>query len=512
MKSTINKGIALAKIFRNLQKRKLVKIAIARGEASLAKKGAIVVETGIYTGRSPDDRFIVKRGRSDARINWGKINQPISTDHFRTLKRKVDSYLKEQEDFFQTDGFICADRAHKLHVRIFSEFAYQALFSSHILINGNTKELENHEPDLTVYVAPNLRSNPSSDGTNSEAFIVLNLEKKTVLIGGTKYAGEIKKSIFTFLNYILPQKGVFPMHCAANVSKNGDSALFFGLSGTGKTTLSSDPDRFLIGDDEHGWSKDGIFNFEGGCYAKCINLKKEKEPQVFAAIKDGAVVENVVLNAKGELCFDDDSLTENTRAAYPLSHIKNSLSSGESIHPKNIIFLTADATGVLPAIAHLNNKEAIYYFLSGYTSKLAGTECGIIKPKPTFSACFGAPFMPYRPEIYAKLLKDKLMRYFPKVYLVNTGWFGGPYGIGQRISISETRAIIKTILSNKLKKTKFIKEPVFGLNVPVEVDGVNEKLLKPRLGWRDLLAYDQQARKLKKLFDTNARFLDKLKK
>ncbi len=495
----------MSQVLKNISAKKLLKLALKHQEGRISQTGALVVETGVYTGRSPNDRFIVKNHQSQKEINWGKVNQPIANYDFQRLHRKILSYLKKLEQIYQTDGWVCADPSDRISVRVISEFAYQALFARHILRNGRTEELLNRKPDLTILVAPNIKANPKANGTNSEAFVIINLEKKLVIIGGTKYAGEIKKSIFSYLNYVLPQKNVFPMHCSANIGKDGRSALFFGLSGTGKTTLSSDLNRNLIGDDEHGWSKKGIYNFEGGCYAKCINLSKEKEPQIFNAIRDGAVVENVVMDTKGELDFDDGSLAENTRVAYPLNYISNYQRSGAGGHPTNIIFLTADATGVLPAVARLDYNEAIYYFLSGYTSKLAGTERGIIKPIPTFSACFGAPFMPLKPEVYAELLKNKLIKHQPSVFLVNTGWFGGPYGIGQRISIQETRRIVSKILGNRLNNLVFEKEPIFGLSVPTKIEKIDEKLLKPRFGWSDPPAYDRQAKKLKKLFVENAK-------
>lgn len=495
----------MVQILRNLSAKELIRRAIADGEAQLSKTGAIVVETGVYTGRSPEDRYIVKGRTSQKNIHWGKINQPISTAEFRNLNRKIQKYLDTLDQVYQTDGWACADRKDRIAVRVISEFAYQSLFSRHLLINGRPKELEKKNPDLTVIVVPDCKADPKTDGTRSEAFIVLNLEEKVVLIGGTKYAGEIKKSIFSYLNFLLPQKNVFPMHCSANTDNKGNSALFFGLSGTGKTTLSSDLERKLIGDDEHGWSDNGIYNFEGGCYAKCINLSQEKEPQIFDAIRDGALVENVVLDTKGELCFDDSSLTENTRVAYPLNHITNFLSSGRGKHPDSIIFLTADATGVLPAVASLDQNQAIYFFLSGYTSKLAGTERGVIQPKPTFSSCFGAPFMPLHPEVYSQLFRKRLSKYNPRVYLVNTGWFGGQYGVGQRISIGETRAIIRAILSKEIEKTEFFQEPIFKLTVPKRLRNVSPEVLDPMLGWGSKEEYLIAAENLKRLFIENAR-------
>jgi len=481
----------------------LAELSLSRGPAKKSKSGAIVVNTGKYTGRSPKDRYIVDTESIHDEINWGSINLPLTPDQYDSLYNKTTAHLSTSKNLYVQDGIAGADKNHELHVRLVSEFAHQALFIQHVLRKPAGNELEGHEPDLLILAAPDCQADPATDGTNSEVFVVTNIEKKTVLIGGSHYSGEIKKSVFAYLNYVLPKKDVFPMHCSANVGKNSESALFFGLSGTGKTTLSADPDRMLVGDDEHGWSPDGIFNFEGGCYAKCINLKQENEPQIWAAIRDHAVVENVVMNDDGEFDFDDDSLAENTRVAYPMNYIDNSIEAGVAGHPKTIIFLTADAFGVLPPVAKLNNKAAMYHFLSGYTSKLAGTELGVINPEAAFSECFGAPFMPLHPLVYAELLNKYVKEYGSTVFLVNTGWVGGPYGTGKRISIKDTRAIIKAILEHQLDNVETNRDPFFNLEVPASVPRVDNGILDPRSLWSDKEAYDKKAKELAELFNKN---------
>src|SRR6185369_14552019 len=386
-------------VHRKLSVDDLVSHAVKNKEVVLSKNGAAVVYTGKYTGRSPKDKFIVDTKEVHDKIDWGKVNAPISAAHFEKLYKKMGKYLSTKKDLYIFDGFAGADENHKIHVRVISEYAYQSLFIRHLLRRPTKEELKTHTPVLTVICAPNCLADPKTDGTNSEVFIALNLSQKVVLIGGTKYAGEIKKSVFSVLNYLLPQNDALPMHSSVNVGKKGDAALFFGLSGTGKTTLSADPARFLIGDDEHGWDKNGLFNFEGGCYAKCIHLKKENEPLIWKAIRKGALLENAVLKPNGEFDFDDKKYTENTRVAYPLDFVKNTIKNGKAGHPKAVIFLTADASGVLPPVARLTPDGAVYHFLSGYTSKIAGTERGIIEPQTTFSAYFGAPFMPLKPEV-----------------------------------------------------------------------------------------------------------------
>lgn len=491
-------------VHRNLTPDALVKKALARKEAFIAKNGALVVYTGKYTGRSPKDKFIVDTDSVREKINWGNVNASISEEVFDKLYKKVSDHLSSLDELFIFDGFAGADPKHKLSVRVISEYAYQSLFSNHLLLRpASLTELENHTPQLTILAAPNCLADPKTDGTNSEAFIVLNLEKMIVLIAGTKYAGEIKKSIFSVLNFLLPQSGVFPMHCSANVDDKGNSALFFGLSGTGKTTLSADNTRMLVGDDEHGWSENGVFNFEGGCYAKCINLKEESEPQIWNVIKDGALLENVALDENGELDFEDASLTENTRVAYPIHYIPNTVSSGKANHPKNIIFLTADAFGVLPPVARLNEHSAMYHFLSGYTSKLAGTERGIIEPKVTFSECFGAPFMPLSPLVYADLLRHYITKHKSNVYLINTGWQSGPYGVGKRISIKDTREIVKAVLEGKINESVFTRFDIFNLEIPVELNGVNPEILDPSNLWQDKDEYYKKAKELVLAFIEN---------
>ncbi len=490
-------------IHHNKKVDELAEIAIAKGIARRSKTGAIVVNTGKYTGRSPKDRYIVDTTNIHSTVDWGEINLPISQKQYMSLHDNVSAHLSASPDLFIYDGIACADPKYQIHIRIISELAHQALFANHVLHRPVGNELVDHKPDLTILAAPDCHADSKKEGINSEAFVVLNLEEKIVLIGGTHYSGEIKKSIFSYLNYLLPKENVLPMHCSANIGENNESALFFGLSGTGKTTLSADPTRMLVGDDEHGWSENGIFNFEGGCYAKCINLSQENEPQIWAAIRDHAVVENVVLDDKGTFYFEDDSLAENTRVSYPLEYIDNAIESGTAGHPAAIIFLTADAFGVLPPVAKLNNNGAMYHFLSGYTSKIAGTEREIISPQATFSACFGAPFMPLDPLVYAKLLKKYLARYKSKVFLVNTGWFGGEYGVGKRISIKNTRSIISAILEHKLDNIKTTRDPFFNLTVPTKIDGIDSIILNPRNLWKNKKSYDKKACKLAKLFNAN---------
>lgn len=486
----------------NLDPRELIKKSLKRKETILSKNGSLIVYTGKYTGRSPKDRFIVDSKNVHNDIDWGDINISISNENFDNLYKKVSRYLSSKDELFIFDGFAGADEKNKLHVRIVSEHAYQALFANHLMRRRLKSERVDHKAELTILSAPSLKANPKIDGTASEAFIVLNLDKKIVIIGGTKYSGEIKKSVFTLMNYILPKRGVFPMHCSANMGKNGETALFFGLSGTGKTTLSADRERYLIGDDEHGWSENGIFNFEGGCYAKCIDLKREKEPQIWKAIRKGTLLENVILK-NGNPDFEDSTITENTRAAYPIEYIDNAVLKGVGNHPKYIIFLTADACGVLPPVARLNSGGAMYHFLSGYTSKLAGTERGITSPKAVFSSCFGAPFMPLKPLVYANLLKSYMAKYKSKVYLVNTGWSGGEYGVGKRISLKDTRKIVDMILTGRLDKVDYRRDRIFNLDVPLKIDGVNSRILNPRLLWKDKKKYDDKASELAGLFIKN---------
>lgn len=490
------------KMYANLSVSDLVEFALKRGEGTLSDKGALVIHTGKYTGRSPKDRYIVKHSGIEDKVNWNETNLPLDEKVFEKLYDRVIGYLSDK-DLFVFDGFIGAVDEYRVPLRIISEYASQALFANQLFIRPTKEELETLAPEFTVIAAPNFKAKGERDGINSEVFIIVDLEKKIVLIGGTLYSGEIKKCMFSIMNFLLPQKGVLPMHCSANVGKNGDAAIFFGLSGTGKTTLSTDPDRKLIGDDEHGWYENGIFNFEGGCYAKTIRLSKEKEKEIYEAIRFGTVLENVILHEDREPDYEDDSITENTRAAYPIEYIDNAELSGVCGHPSTIIFLTADAFGVLPPVAKLSKEAAMYHFLSGYTSKLAGTERGIKEPKATFSACFGEPFMLMHPTVYAELLGEKIEKYNAEVYLVNTGWLGGGYGKGGRIKLSNTRAIVKAALNGKLKNVEYEKEPFFDFLIPKECDDVPQEILNPRNTWENKEEYDIKAKELAARFGEN---------
>lgn len=494
--------INCSKIHRNLSVPALVQKAILRGEGKLTDTGALSVTTGKYTGRSPEDRFIVDVPLVHNDINWGKSNKPIKPEVFDKLYNKLAAYLQNREIFI-FDGFAGADKKYRMPVRVINEYASQNLFIHQLLRRPTAKELEDFTPGFTVICAPGFKAIPEIDGTHSEAFIILNFEKKIIIIGGSQYAGEIKKSIFTVMNYLLPKKSVFPMHCSANIGDNGDVALFFGLSGTGKTTLSADPNRKLIGDDEHGWSDNGVFNFEGGCYAKCINLSKENEPQIWNAIKFGTLVENVIYNESGEPDYSDGSLTENTRAGYPVEYIPNAELSGLGGQPKVVIFLTADAFGVMPPISKLTKEQAMYHFMAGYTSKLAGTERGITEPQATFSTCFGAPFMLYHPAVYAKLLGEKVSKYNSSVYLINTGWSGGSYGVGERIKLRYTRAMVTAALEGKFDDIKFTPDPIFNVLVPESCPGVPKEVLNPKNTWESPEGYDKAAVSLAKRFADN---------
>lgn len=470
----------------------------------IAAEGPLVVDTQPYTGRSPKDKFFVRESGSEDRIAWGAVNKPFEAERFDALYDKATAYLSERELYVQ-DLYGGADPATRLPIRVVSESPWATLFARTMLIRPRADELASHQPAFHIVHAPFLSADPDSDGTRSEVFVLVHLAKKRVLIGGTKYAGEIKKSVFTLLNYLLPQQGVLPMHCSANVGSSGDVALFFGLSGTGKTTLSADPQRPLIGDDEHGWSGEGVFNFEGGCYAKVIRLNREHEPEIYATTERfGTVLENVAIDPHTrELDLDDASKTENTRAAYPITHLPNIVEDGRAGHPRNIIFLTCDAFGVLPPISLLDAEQAMYYFLSGYTAKVAGTERGVTEPQATFSACFGEPFLPLHPNVYAKMLGDKIRAHGPKVWLVNTGWTAGAHGTGHRIAIPHTRSMIRAILSDNVDTEALRTDPVFGLRVPKSIPDVPEGLLDPRGTWDDGAAYDAQARKLADMFRDN---------
>ena len=502
----INQGLRnLNMVYWTLPTPALVERVVARREGILAHEGAVVVRTGNHTGRSPNDKFIVRAGESAEKDWWGKINRPMDERCFERLYIRMTAYFQGRDVFVQ-DTTAVANPEYQLPIRIITETAWHSLFARNLFVRRDFSELPEHVPQWTVIQAPGFHAIPEEDGTNTETFIVVNFEKKLVLIGGSSYAGEIKKSIFSVLNFLLPQRGVLPMHCSANVGKDGDVALFFGLSGTGKTTLSSDPDRALIGDDEHGWGDDGVFNFEGGCYAKAIRLDPELEPLIWKATRHfGTILENVAINPQTRrLDFDDPSLTENTRAAYPIGFLDNIVPSGMGPHPENVFFLTADAFGVLPPIARLDREQAMYYFLSGYTSKLAGTEKGLgSEPQATFSACFGAPFLPLHPSVYADLLGEKIDRHNAKVWLINTGWTGGPYGVGKRIHLPYTRAMVTAALTGQLDGVPMRKDPFFGIEVPEQVPGVPEEILNPRRTWADPEAYDRQAKMLADRFEEN---------
>lgn len=489
---------------RNFSVPRLVERFLDRGEGQISATGAVCAETGEYTGRSPKDRFIVLDDVSEKVVDWGDVNQPIDEASFDSLYEKVVNHLKEKDELFQFRGFAGADEAYRLPIQVYNEYAWHNLFARQMFIRPTEEELENHNAEFTVIAAPTYKADPTVDGTKSDTFILVSFKKRVVLIGGTEYAGEIKKSIFSVMNYLLPQQDVLSMHCSANVGQEGDVALFFGLSGTGKTTLSADPYRRLIGDDEHGWGPNGVFNIEGGCYAKCINLSAEKEPQIFDAIRFGSVLENVVLNQNSRLPdYDDVSLTENTRAAYPLENIDNIVTPSIAGHPNAIIFLTADASGTLPPISNLSKEQAMYHFLSGYTSKLAGTERGITEPEATFSACFGSPFLPLAPSTYAEMLGNKIDQFNARVYLVNTGWTGGSYGVGERMKLSYTRAMIHAALEGELNSVETVTDDIFGFNIPLHVPGVPDEVLVPRNTWEDKAAYDATAQDLAKKFHNN---------
>jgi phosphoenolpyruvate carboxykinase (ATP) len=483
----------------------LIERVVSRREGVLAHEGAVVVRTGNHTGRAANDKFIVDDAENSGSIWWGKINRPIDERFFSRLHVRMNAYFQGRDIFIQ-DTSAGAHPDYKLPIRVITERATHSLFARNIFLRQPVEELDTHVPEFTIIHAPGFRAIPEVDGTHSDIFIVLNFAQRMVLIGGTAYAGEIKKSIFSILNYLLPIRGVLPMHCSATVGASGDVALFFGLSGTGKTTLSSDEERGMIGDDEHGWGDEGIFNFEGGCYAKVIRLSKEWEPLIWGATRRfGTILENVSIDTHTRrVDFDDASFTENTRAAYPIGFLPNTVPDGLGDHPKNIFFLTADAWGVLPPISRLSTEQALYHFLSGYTSKLAGTEKGLgSEPQATFSTCFGAPFMPRHPKVYAQLLGEKLQKHGSRVWLVNTGWVGGPYGIGNRIDLPYTRAMVKAALSGDLDNVPVRIDPHFGLPVPEACPGVPAKILDPKMNYYDAEQYEIQARALVARFQEN---------
>lgn len=502
-----NHGIRnCSNVYWNLTPAELVEQILARREGVLTASGAVMVNTGIHTGRSPNDKFVVDhQSEEDKEIWWGKVNQPISVEKFETLYLKVVSYLQNRDVFVQ-DMMVGAHPEQAMPIRVVSELAYASLFSRNLFIRVPQAKAAELKPEFTVIHCPLFLADPAVDGTRTSTFIIVDFARKVVVIGGTSYAGEIKKSIFTVLNYTLPRKGILSMHCSANVGARGDVALFFGLSGTGKTTLSSDPERKLIGDDEHGWSDDSIFNFEGGCYAKTINLQKQYEPIIWEATQQfGTVLENVVIDPKTRIPnFDDGSLTENTRAAYPLDFITNKVDEGYAGIPENVFFLTADAFGVMPPLARLTPEQAQYYFLSGYTSKLAGTEKGLGKePEATYSTCFGSPFLPLPPRVYAKLLGEKVQKQNVKIWLLNTGWTGGSFGIGKRMSLPFTRAMIRAVLTKQLDHVEFVKEEFFGLWIPTSCPEVPPEILNPIQTWSFPAAYTRQANDLAKSFKAN---------
>ncbi len=489
-------------VYRNLTVSELTEFAIKREEGILSDKGALVVNTGKYTGRSPKDRFIVKQSSIENKVNWGDTNLPIDEIVFDRFYKKVTEYL-ENKNVFVFDGFVGAMKEYNLPIRVVCENASQALFSNQLFRKPSLEDLEDFRPQFHVISAPGFKAKGKEDGINSEAFIMINFDKKVILIGGTQYSGEIKKSIFSVMNFLLPKKGVLPMHCSANIGEDKKTAVFFGLSGTGKTTLSADPERKLIGDDEHAWCNDGIFNFEGGCYAKTIKLDKEKEYEIYNAIKFGTMLENVVLDENRQPDYNSNKYTENTRAAYPLEYVDNIEKSGIGESPNTIIFLTADAFGVMPAISKLSKEAAMYHFMSGYTSKVAGTERGINEPKATFSACFGEPFMLMNPSVYAELLGERIDKYNTEVYLVNTGWLNGGYGKGNRIKLSYTRAMVKAALEGMLKDVEYLEHPIFKVLMPLECPGVPSEILNPRNTWKDKEEYDCKAVDLAEKFKEN---------
>ena len=491
--------ISPSAVYRNLSPAILVEKALARGEGKLNSTGALCVNTGKYTGRSPNDKFIVDSAGVHDEIAWGKVNVPTTQEVFDALYEKMVAYLQNREIFI-FDGFAGADPKYTKAFRVINELASQNLFIHQLLLRPTEEALANYKPDFTIICAPGFKCIPERDHVNSEAAIMIDYEKKMVLIAGSQYAGEIKKSVFSVMNYLMPKEGVFPMHCSANIGEAGDSAIFFGLSGTGKTTLSADPNRKLIGDDEHGWADDSVFNFEGGCYAKCIDLTEEREPEIFRAIKFGALVENVIMDEETRVPdYSDGSLTENTRVGYPVDYIPNAAIPGIGGTPKTVIFLTADAYGVLPPISKLDRNQAMYYFVSGFTSKVAGTEIGVTEPVPTFSTCFGEPFLPLDPSVYAAMLAEKVEKAGAKVYLVNTGW----NGTGQRMKLRYTRAMVTAALTGEIEKADFVTDPTFGVQVPTAIEGVPSDLLIPENTWADKEAYRAACRKLASSFVEN---------
>ena len=493
-----------APIYRNPTTALLYTHALARRDGKLAEGGPLAVDTGKFTGRSPKDKFLVEEESSQDRIWWGEVNQPLAEDNFLRLRDKVTTQLESADALYVIDAWAGADPAHRIGVRVITAHPYHALFAKTMFIDLTPADERTFTPQALVLHTPDLEADPAEDGTRTGTFVVLHPGRTELLVGGTFYAGEIKKSIFTVMNDRLPLEGVFPMHCSANVGEDGTVAVFFGLSGTGKTTLSADPERKLIGDDEHGWGDSGVFNIEGGCYAKVIHLSPTAEPEIYKTTRTfGTILENVAIDEQGIVDLDDASKTENTRAAYKLEQIANALPAKLAGHPKSVIFLTADAFGILPPIAKLSNAQALYFFLSGFTAKLAGTEIGVTEPQPTFSTCFGAPFMPQPPARYARMLADKLEEHAATVWLVNTGWTGGPFGQGHRMPIKATRALLDAALSGSLDGAAMRVDPIFGIEVPLAAPGVDTKLLDPRATWGDAAAYDAKAAELAAMFRAN---------
>jgi phosphoenolpyruvate carboxykinase (ATP) len=496
-----------ATVRRNLSAARLIEIALRRNEGTLAANGALSVDTGACTGRSPNDKFLEDTPAIHDSIAWGNVNRPIAAEHFHALEERVRAHLQDRTELFRFDGYAGADPRYRLRVSVVVEKAWHALFARTLFINAEPAALAGFTPDWIVLNACEMRLDDFADfGLRSPVAIVQSLEKRTVLIIGTHYAGEIKKSIFYAMNYDLPDLGVFPMHCSCNVAADDPSnvALFFGLSGTGKTTLSADPDRPLVGDDEHGWSDAGVFNIEGGCYAKCINLTREKEPQIWDAIRFGSVLENVVVDPESRVPdYRDSSKTENTRVTYPVQYIPNAVIPSVAGHPKNVVFLAADAFGVLPPVSKLTREQAMYYFVNGYTSKLAGTEKGVTEPQPNFSPCFGGPFLPRPPMVYAEWLARRVAEHDTDVWLLNTGWTGGPHGTGQRFELKYTRRFVAAILDGSLREARYAEHPVFGLHIPHDVHGVPRDALDPRRTWPDKSAYDAKAKDLASRFRAN---------
>ena len=488
----------------NLSTAELYEDAVRTGEGIIAAEGPLVVRTGKHTGRSPQDKFIVREPSSDAKIWWGEVNRPITEEHYDRLRARLLQYVADK-DLYAQDCFIGAHPAHRRSLRVYTETAWASIFARNLFRNPAAEDLVGFKPNFTIINVPSFKADPKTEGTRTETAILLHLKRMEVIIVGTEYAGEIKKSAFTVMNYLMPDEGVLPMHSAVNVGEAGDSVVFFGLSGTGKTTLSADPLRQLVGDDEHGWGGDGVFNFEGGCYAKTIRLSPMYEPDIFATTRRfGTILENVDLDPRTrELDLDSDRITENTRGAYPLNFIGNASETGMAGQPRNVVLLTADAFGVLPPISRLTRDQAQYHFISGYTAKLAGTEIGVKEPKATFSAGFGAPFLPRHPGVYAGMLAERLERYDVAVWMVNTGWTGGPYGTGERMNINHTRSMVRAALDGRLDDVPTVTDPNFGLEVPVECPDVPASVLQPRATWPDPEAYDRQARVLAQMFADN---------